>query len=67
MKGNRVFVKLPSEYKFLLPDYEEYFDRPLMLKRGIYGMTHSGKFFYYDLRQFMDKFGLKFSMTEPSI
>ena len=35
----RHFVKLPSEYKTIFPEYTRYFGVPLLLKKGMYGMT----------------------------
>ena len=46
---NRVFVKLDIRYGDYFPEYSNYFGRPLILKKSIYGMTNSGKLFADDM------------------
>ena len=52
MRG-RVFVKFDEIFKQLIPEQAQYFGVPLKLERGIYGMTHSGKFFDEDLCDYL--------------
>ena len=47
--NNRVFVKLVSRYADYFPEYSIYFGRALVLLKSMYGMTNSGKLFYYKL------------------
>ena len=40
----RHFVKLPIEYAYHFPQYAKYFGTPLLLHKGIYGFSFSGKY-----------------------
>ena len=42
---HRVIVKLDSRYGEYFLEYENYFGRPLILKKSIYGMTNSRNLF----------------------
>ena len=67
MRG-RVFVQFPELLAVFLPEYEQYFGVPLLLEKGIYGMTHSGKFFDDDMVEFLTKeLGFVQSAHEPAL
>ena len=40
---NRIFIRLPIEYAKHYPEYAKYFGKPLLLKKTIYGLTVSAK------------------------
>ena len=40
---NRVFTMLPVEWKELFPELAEWFGKPLLLLKSLYGQTDSGK------------------------
>ena len=64
----RVFVMFPDILSTFLPEYEHLFGIPLLLEKGIYDMTHSGKFFDDDLAEFLIKdLGFEQSKHELSI
>jgi hypothetical protein len=51
----RIFVKLPLCLKKYVPeDLEKYFDRPLKLNKGLYGTTHSAKWWWEELHEWLD-------------
>ena len=51
----RIFVKLPICLKKYVPeDLEKYFDRPLKLNKGLYGTTHSAKWWWEELHEWLD-------------
>ncbi len=41
---SRIFIKFPTVYAKILPEYKEYFGGPLRLLKSMYGMTLSGKY-----------------------
>ena len=45
----RLFLQLPSEYASLLPEYAEYFNQPLLLKKSIYSLNITAKVWNEDL------------------
>ena len=47
MRG-RLFIKFDKIFNQLFPDKTLYFERPLLLKKGLYGTRHSGKFWGND-------------------
>jgi hypothetical protein len=48
---SRVFIKFPTIYSKILPEYKQYFGVPLRLLKSMYGMTLSGKFWYIELME----------------
>jgi len=46
---NRIFVKLDPRYKEYFPDLAKWFGVPLRLKKCMYGVTFSGKFWSLEL------------------
>ena len=46
-------MKLDSRYGDCFPEYCNYFGRPLILKKSMYGMTDSGKIFANELTNCM--------------
>lgn len=66
MRG-RVFVRLPDCLAEHFPNAQEYFNRPLLLKRGLYGLTLAGKFWDDDMRVWLRQFGFMPSTADPSI
>jgi hypothetical protein len=49
IKDQRLFLNLPKEYAHLVPEYKEYFERPLCLARSIYGLQISAKVWNEDV------------------
>ena len=65
---HRVFVKLNSIYVEYLPEYANYFGRPLRLKESMYGMTNYGKLFSDELTSLLiDKSGFNQSKFQMSV
>ena len=50
---HRVFIKLDSRYGEYFPEYANYFGRPLVLKKSMYGMTNSVKIFSDELSNWL--------------
>lgn len=61
----RFFVRLSPEYKALFPDLDKWFGVPLKLKRGIYGLTYSGKFWVEEFTDFLLSEGFEQSTADP--
>ena len=67
MRG-RVFVMFPDLLSTFLPEYEHLFGIPLLLEKGIYVMTHSGKLFDNYLGEFLiNNLGFEQSKHKPLI
>ena len=49
----RIFLQLPSEYAELLPEYREYFKRPHLLAKSIYGLNIAAKAWNEDLTEWL--------------
>ena len=64
---NRVFVSLPSEYAKHFPKFEAYFNRPLLLKKTIYGLTVSAKWWADELTEWLIEVGFQRSSADPSL
>ena len=45
----KLFLQLPKEFAEYVPEYKEYFERPILLAKSIYGTTIAAKFFNDDL------------------
>ena len=50
---DRIFLQLPKEYAYLLPEYKHYFDKPQLLERSIYGLTVAAKVWNEDLTEWL--------------
>ena len=65
---HRVFKKLDSRYVEYLPEYANYFGRPLRLKKSTCGMNNSGKLFADDVTNWLiDESGFNHSKCKMSI
>ncbi|MGH3056190.1 MAG: reverse transcriptase domain-containing protein, partial [Gaiellaceae bacterium] len=53
----RIFVKLPAKYGELFPEYNKYCGRPLRLNKSMYGMIHSGRFWWEELSEWLTSNG----------
>ena len=51
--SNIKFVKLDSRYGQYIPEYANYFVRPLRLKKSMYGMNNSGNIFDDELTNWL--------------
>ena len=51
----RMFVLLDKEYEQLCPKLAKHFERPLRLKKCLYGTDFSGKSWYETLDEFLTK------------
>ena len=49
----RLFLQLPQEYAYLLPEYKEYFETPQLLVRSIYGLNVAAKVWNQDLTEWL--------------
>ena len=45
----RLFLQLPKEYSEVIPEYEEYFREPKLIKKSIYGTDFAAKLWNHDL------------------
>ena len=65
----RIYVKLPSSIKHLFSEEKQrqYFDKPLKLKKGLYGLTTSGRFWYEELQEWLIETGFKQSIADPGL
>ena len=61
----RFFVRLSPEYRDLFPDLAKWFGVPLRLKRGIYGMTYSGKFWAEEITDWLLSEDFEQSTADP--
>ena len=46
---SRLFLQLPKEYSEVIPEYEEYFKEPKLIKKSIYGTDFAAKLWNHDL------------------
>ena len=49
----RMFLQLPIEYKKFFPQYKQYFEKPLLLAKSIYGINVAHKVFADDLHDWL--------------
>jgi len=64
----RIFVKFPSCLKKYVPeDLEKYFDRPLKLNKGLYGTTHSAKWWWDELNDWLENNKYECSLSEKCL
>jgi hypothetical protein len=61
---SHVFIKFPTIYSEILPEYKKYFGIPLCLNKSMYGMTLSGKFWYLELLEALISMGF---LQSPAI
>ena len=64
---HRTFVKLPSIYGDLFPEYRQYCGRPLRLKKSMYGTTTAGKDWGDDHYEWMKSVGFVQSDVQGSL
>ena len=62
----RHFVRLPLEYTYYFPEYAKYFGTPSLLKKGIYGLVYSGKYWNIDFSEWLHSKGFIQSQAELS-
>jgi len=64
-----VYVILDNIIADICPEYSEWCGVPLRLRRSIYGMTHSGKWWFLELLQWLisEAIGFSQSETDPTI
>ncbi|MGH7973945.1 MAG: reverse transcriptase domain-containing protein [bacterium] len=63
----RIFVKLPAKYGELFPEYSQYCGRPLRLAKSMYGMIHSGRFWWEELLEWLLSIGFTSSSVHPCL
>ena len=49
----RLFLQLPKEYAELVPEYAEYFQKPMLLNKSLYGTTVAAKVWNEDLTNWL--------------
>jgi hypothetical protein len=54
---SRVLVILDKYYGVVFPEFADYCGKPLLLKKAMYGMTLSGKYWYQDCRDWLVSVG----------
>ncbi len=59
------FVSLPKVYGDIWPEFKDYCGRPLRLVKSIYEMTYSGKYWYLDLKEWIQEEGFTQSRASP--
>ena len=67
---SRLFLQLPKEYMFLLPEYAKYFEGPRLLKKSLYGMDLAAKVWNQDLTEWLltnSIVSFKQSQVDPSL
>ena len=52
----RLFIQFPAIFKDILPHHREYFTKPLLLKKGLYGTYHSRMFWDNNLKEWMHQY-----------
>jgi hypothetical protein len=62
---HRVFIRLPTVYGDLWPEYKKYSGVPLRLIKSMYGMTLSGKYWWQELQEFLVQKAFVPSTTVP--
>jgi len=66
----RLFIQLPREYGDLLPEYREYFKRPLLIQKSLYGTDIAAKVWNHDLTKWLttnDNMRFHQSTVDPSL
>ena len=54
---SHVLVILNKYYGVIFPEFADYCGKPLLLKKAMYGMTLSGKYWYQDCRDWLKSIG----------
>ena len=62
----RIFISLDRRYAQYFPDLSEYFGRPLLLNRGIYGLAASGKFWNEEFSEWLRAEGFHQSTADTT-
>jgi len=62
---HRIFIRLPTVYGDLWPEYKNYSGVPLRLVKSMYGMTLSGKYWWQELQEFLVQEAFAPSTTVP--
>ncbi|MGH7954550.1 MAG: reverse transcriptase domain-containing protein, partial [Gloeomargaritales cyanobacterium] len=63
----RIFIKLPVKYGELFPEYAHFCGRPLRLNKSMYGMIHSGRFWWQELLEWLLSNGFNSSAVHPCL
>ena len=66
----RLFLQLPKEYAYLLPEYAKYFEAPCLLLKSLYGTDIAAKVWNQDLTDWLitnDTVKFKQSQVDPSL
>ena len=66
----RLFLQLPKEYAFLLPEYAKYFEGPRLLLKSLYGTDIAAKVWNQDLTDWLKNntvVPFKQSQVDPSL
>jgi hypothetical protein len=64
----RMFVKLPSCLRKYVPqELHQYFDIPLKLNKGLYGTTHSAKWWWEELHSWLISQGFECAQSEKCL
>ena len=66
----RLFMQLPKEFMFLLPDYAKYFREPRLMVKSIYGTDIAAKAWNQDLSERLtknDEIPFNQSEVDPSL
>ena len=50
---SRLFLQLPKEFAFLLPEYAKYFEKPRLLNKSLYGTDVAAKVWNQDLTEWL--------------
>ena len=67
---SRIFVRLQVDYMKFFPEYSQYFQKPLLLNKTLYGLTVSAKFWNIELTSWLLKNNFKSvsqSRADPSL
>ena len=67
---SRLFLQLPKEYAFLLPEHSQYFNGPRLLKKSLYGTDVAAKVWNADLTEWLtnnDIVPFHQSQVDPSL
>ena len=62
---HRIFIRLPTVYGDLWPEFKKYSGVPLRLVKSMYGMTLSGKYWWQELQEFLTQEAFVASTTVP--
>jgi len=54
---SRIFITIPNIFGILYPEYSKFCGTPACLAKSMYGMTLSGKYWYLELKEFLESEG----------